>query len=905
MENYNSVINDMKTFFKPTAKAVKPKAIVVVAKVDKETKAKASKPKESDMLFTPTSVCSIISTDNKEDKDEDEDLNENITKLINEENSHFEQYLNKLQAEESASQGDFFAEFLEQLNSATTQANTTVDSVVYLRDYADGSTKNEETLSFEQIKDKIDENKMGYECIYGPVVPYYDWEQVHNTNDEMKEKRKEELKSCMEKLRSQFGSDARIISFDACGMCVNKETKEKKYKTSFHFIVRNVGYYKSGSLVPRLEGFDASVYKAANSRQCFRLPYCAKDGKTRFLKRLTDSDTKLDSWDECEDELSETIADYIIQNTNGEQLIHVEETTTTTTKSSAPTRNNVSFEAMSDLLDCFLDVNQKQKYSWEEFAEIIWCVISEGTANDFDYKQLIHGFASKSSKYNKSETDKMIQSARDCNSGKKIKTIGTLLFKLKGLYPQKAQEWFVKHAKKITIDRNDNYIFSDFQRYYSSVVFASLAELNKTFYNDCNRVLAKVLQGRGFYIKKEDTDDQIFNIVDGLANNDPCNFTIRYKVPKSKKQHTITDGKKQIKEIQVDETEEIKFLKMLDSSRVNTYSKFVCKPDGCLDHEFNVWTGFKAKIVKPINMKLIQPMLDYIKSVWCCNDEKMYQYLLSWLALTVQKPGSPVQVAFFVYSEQGCGKNTLTDFLTDHVLGESVCGVANQVNDVVRNFNTSLLNKKFYLINEMGATKEEFKNNFDKLKHLVTEKTINIEPKGRDSYKVPNFMNWIMVSNNRDAIYLDESDRRYCCIEISNEHMNDHKYFGDLRKKCFNDEVGNHFFTYLMNYDCVDVREIPMTKLKESIKQLSKSNMQLFEEHFAEQIKLDKDDREAVYSDISGSIASSIIYDLYRRWCDANGHRGVVTNTKFGMFISTKYEKRKAHGVMKYDLVKS
>ena len=118
MENYNSVINDMKTFFKPTAKAVKPKAIVVVAKVDKETKAKASKPKESDMLFTPTSVCSIISTDNKEDKDEDEDLNENITKLINEENSHFEQYLNKLQAEESASQGDFFAEFLEQLNSA-------------------------------------------------------------------------------------------------------------------------------------------------------------------------------------------------------------------------------------------------------------------------------------------------------------------------------------------------------------------------------------------------------------------------------------------------------------------------------------------------------------------------------------------------------------------------------------------------------------------------------------------------------------------------------------------------------------------------------------------------------------------------------------------------------------------
>ena len=64
------------------------------------------------------------------------------------------------------------------------------------------------------------------------------------------------------------------------------------------------------------------------------------------------------------------------------------------------------------------------------------------------------------------------------------------------------------------------------------------------------------------------------------------------------------------------------------------------------------------------------------------------------------------------------------------------------------------------------------------------------------------------------------SDRRDCCIEVSQKYVENIEYFNDIVKSCFNDEVGKEFFMYLLTYDISNYHpnDIPMTDFKKQLK---------------------------------------------------------------------------------------
>ena len=64
------------------------------------------------------------------------------------------------------------------------------------------------------------------------------------------------------------------------------------------------------------------------------------------------------------------------------------------------------------------------------------------------------------------------------------------------------------------------------------------------------------------------------------------------------------------------------------------------------------------------------------------------------------------------------------------------------------------------------------------------------------------------------------SDRRYCCIEVSQKYVGNIEYFNNIVKSCFNDEVGREFFLYLLTYDIFGyhTNDIPMTDFKRQLK---------------------------------------------------------------------------------------
>ena len=85
----------------------------------------------------------------------------------------------------------------------------------------------------------------------------------------------------------------------------------------------------------------------------------------------------------------------------------------------------------------------------------------------------------------------------------------------------------------------------------------------------------------------------------------------------------------------------------------------------------------------------------------------------------------------------------------------------------------------------MSSTKEKFKANFDKIKSFISDPTMKIEPKGVNPYTINNISNFILFTNHRDAIIVEESDRRYAIFEMGVSHRNDSQYFDMIREKCF------------------------------------------------------------------------------------------------------------------------
>jgi hypothetical protein len=788
--------------------------------------------------------------------------------------------------------------------------------------------------------------KQGHEFFYDSLIPYYDVERKYKTNSERSKEWKKLMQSCYSMLADYYGPDACIITFDASG---KTDDTQYPYKNSYHFLVRGVGFYRYGNQIPKFTDpmdktlWDNAVYRGKDARGNMRLPYCSKNGKTRLLKRVLNV---LDEPElvECIDDIPEDYALYLISNVAGERLVPVVESKEQEEKSKPSTLvksgKGLTHDALRDLVLGFA-TNENQELPWQDWWEMCCMLANEGSKYGVDFEGIFHEFSALSKRYNKHATQIALNSAWrwDTNDKKKI-GIGTVLKKLKEDNPEAFKTWMCKYGMSYTIDPADDYVYLDFYNYYSETEFESFDQLCETFFNDANRVLARCLAGSGLILKKDNCEEGWNAQIKEMTK---CiDFDIKYyeleekKEKKAKKDTKKTTkkppaklpkklGQKQPQEEEHDDAEDseeneqpapkvmFKVMKTVRMSKLvweklNRYSAIVCEPDGCKPSYFNTWRGFQAKKVDTVNMELIQPMLEFIDDVWACNVPATMHHLMSWLALLVQKPGQLLEIALFIWGKQGCGKSTLIDFLVKFILGDNLSLIQTGINGVVQKHNTHLQGRRLCVINEMCSTREEFRSNFDNMKDKITGDTLMIEPKGLNPYKCKNTCNFIMISNNRDALYVDgEDDRRYACMEMSEKYIGNHEYFEQLRAKCFNQECADHFYTYLLGYKPMNIKNIPKTALKTEIKEISRPSYERFAHYLkgvfgAATIPEEKRDEnyeeamaemETLQNEIcirkrdepTTKVRAKDLFACYSKWCAENGERNVLTSTKFGLSI--------------------
>lgn len=327
---------------------------------------------------------------------------------------------------------------------------------------------------------------------------------------------------------------------------------------------------------------------------------------------------------------------------------------------------------------------------------------------------------------------------------------------------------------------------------------------------------------------------------------------------------------------------------------------------------FNIWVPYKFRLVPDelYDENKIKGLLDFIKEVWCDNDETRYKYILSWFYKVLFIPHEHTRVSLFVYSpEHGAGKNTLTDFITNHVMGDRSTMEFPGLDNLLGKFNKHIDGRTLVVVNELCS--DNPKLDFNKFKSYISDEKIFIEGKNENQDKRKNYLNIISISNHDDSIkFEDRNDRRFACFKINPKYVGNFGYFDNLRKQYFNDECGNMFATYLKNhYDefKVDVQIIPDTELRQNITQASKQAHQLFleeiHEDYINKINNNENDGDDFTDEpIEPLIGAMEFYNKYKNWCSNNGYDRPLTNTKFGSYIKSMITKvRKSNGY-KYDI---
>lgn len=311
---------------------------------------------------------------------------------------------------------------------------------------------------------------------------------------------------------------------------------------------------------------------------------------------------------------------------------------------------------------------------------------------------------------------------------------------------------------------------------------------------DCMKVFAYVTSGAGFWIQKEYNP---FIKAYNFSFVTRSEFISKLKSIKYKKSNVYTA-----------------VIEPHLASFTHSHVSFNSVAEGV----FKIFGGYKYQNVHHEDQDAnVDEFIKFVHDVIANGDEKVYDYIMNWVSFIVQKPGVKTETGIILRGDQGTGKTTFTDTLSEMFAGYSEPNI-NDIKDITGEFNERIENKVLIVANELKNFGEERLSNFDDLKSKLTDKTYLVGGKYKPKHFAENVNNYIFVSNNVAPIKIESKDRRYVVCDCSNIHRCDTKYFKIIHDMRCNDFYENLMYR-LSNRDISEwnSREIPMTEAKKEM----------------------------------------------------------------------------------------
>lgn len=232
----------------------------------------------------------------------------------------------------------------------------------------------------------------------------------------------------------------------------------------------------------------------------------------------------------------------------------------------------------------------------------------------------------------------------------------------------------------------------------------------------------------------------------------------------------------------------------LESYDKANFEKVVFTSHSIAENKCNLFQGFGVS-PQPKNHELI---LQHILNVLCNRNAKTYTDFLDLLAWQVQNIGKPSRIIVALKSTSHQTGKTL--FLTE-VLGK-IYGpsgfVTSDFDKIVGRFNSSLRGKAFVCLEEAVFSKS--KKDSDTLKSLSTINETLIEAKFLDPIMTPIGLNFFLTTNHDACAYIENKDKRYWILDVSDHRQGDQPYFGALVEEAQNGGAAS-FLHYLLHRD--------------------------------------------------------------------------------------------------------
>lgn len=244
------------------------------------------------------------------------------------------------------------------------------------------------------------------------------------------------------------------------------------------------------------------------------------------------------------------------------------------------------------------------------------------------------------------------------------------------------------------------------------------------------------------------------------------------------------------------------------------FDRVVFEPGRDVPNAYNLWHGFACEAI-PGDCSLY---LDHVRDQICSGDEKIYQYVLGWMARAIQYPAQPGHVAVVLKGEQGTGKGKFATVFGS-LFGRHFLHIS-KTEHLIGKFNAHLRDCVLLFADEAFFAGD--KGHVGALKALISEELSAHEAKYMNMEQGLNCVHLIMASNENWIIPAGANERRFLVLDVSREHMQDSGYF-----KAIDDQMnagGREALLHMlmtMDLSTFEVRDRPKTAALQEQQKLS------------------------------------------------------------------------------------
>lgn len=221
----------------------------------------------------------------------------------------------------------------------------------------------------------------------------------------------------------------------------------------------------------------------------------------------------------------------------------------------------------------------------------------------------------------------------------------------------------------------------------------------------------------------------------------------------------------------------------------------------------NLWQGWGCQTA-PGDWSLIER---HIIDVVAGGNQEFADYVINWIAWSIQNPAEPAEVALVLIGRKGAGKGTLVRCL-ERIFGAHTFQVTSR-EEVIGKFNGHLQDCILFVADEAYWGGD--KRCVGRLQGMITEKWLPIERKGIDLIQVLNRLHVIMLAEPGWVIPAGRFERRYAALAVDNGKQGDKAYFRALHSQIANGGAEAMFYDLLnRNLQGFHPREIPEALLR-------------------------------------------------------------------------------------------